>query len=95
MGSFSCSIGLKLVRIFVLRKSRMTSNLGDLGSKTRSLGQIKEIPCGYSRGNFFCSIDLKIGQMVCFHETSDEFKFGSPGDQKKKKKKTTKKTRRP
>ena len=42
----------------------MSSNLGHLGSKIRSLGQIKEIPCGRSRGHSSCSFDLKIGQNV-------------------------------
>ena len=57
----------------------MSLNLGHLGSKTRSLGQIKEIPFGHSRGHIFCSIDLKIFQNVCLDEISDELELRSPG----------------
>ena len=67
-----------LVRMFVLIKSRISLNLGHLGSKTRSLGQIKEIPCGRSRGPISHSVDLKIGQNVCLDENSDECEFGLP-----------------
>ena len=42
-----------------------------------SLGQIKEIPCGHSRGYISCSIDLESGQNVCLDETSDKFEYGS------------------
>ena len=57
----------------------MSSNWGHLGSETRSLSQIKEIPCGHSRGHISCSIDLKISQNVCLDKILDEFKFRSPG----------------
>ena len=60
-------------------KSRMSLNLSHLGSKTKSLGQIKETPCGHSRGHSFCSIDLKISQDVCLDKISDEFEFRSTG----------------
>ena len=63
-GHILCSIDLKFGPN-VLIKSRMSSNLGHLGSKTRSLGQINEIPGGGSRGHIICSNDLKIGQNVC------------------------------
>ena len=43
-------------------KSRMGIKSGHLESYIRSLGQIKELPSGCSRGNISCSIDLKIGQ---------------------------------
>ena len=42
----------------------MTSNFG-YWVKTKSLGQIKEIPCGRSIGHISCSDDLKIGQDAC------------------------------
>ena len=66
----------KLVRMFVLIKSKRTSNLGYLESKTRSRGQIKEIPCEGCRGHMSCSIDLKIGQNVFLNEILDEFEVG-------------------
>ena len=46
--------------------------------KTRSLGQIKEIPCGCSRGHIFCPSDLEIGQNVCLDVILDEYEFQSP-----------------
>ena len=78
----------------VLMKSRMSLNSGYFGSNTRSVGQIKEIPCGGSRGHISCSNDLKIGQNVCPYEISHEFKFGSPGVFKKKKKKVIRSNQR-
>ena len=44
---------------FFLRQSNKMKNK----KKNRSLGQIKEIPCGCSRGHISCSIDMKINQM--------------------------------
>ena len=55
--------------------SQMSWNVGHLGSKTSSLSQIKEIPCGHCRGLISCSNDLKIGQNVCCDETLDSFGF--------------------
>ena len=57
----------------------MSLNLGHLGSKTRSLGQIKEIFCGRCRGHISHTIDLEISQDVCFDKIFDEFEFESPG----------------
>ena len=54
----------------------MSLNLVDLGSKTRSLGQVKEIPCGCSRSHISCSIDLKFSQNVCLDEISVSLNFG-------------------
>ena len=69
----------KLVKIFVSVKSRMSLNLGSLGSKTRSVGQVKEIPSWRYRGQISSSIGLKICQNVCPGKISDEFEFGSAG----------------
>ena len=57
----------------------MSSNLGHLGSKARSQGQIKEIPCRRPRGHIFCSTDLKIGQNVCLGEIWNGFELGHLG----------------
>ena len=62
----------------ILMESRMSSNVGHLDSKTRSIGQIKEILCGRSRGHISCSIDRKIGENVCLHEISYSFGFEIP-----------------
>ena len=53
--------------------------MGDQGSKTRSLGQIKEIPCGPSRCHISCLIHLKISQNVCLNETLNGLEFASLG----------------
>ena len=63
--------------MFVLMKSRISLNFTHLGSKNRSLGQIKEISSGHFREHISCQIDLKINQKVCIDKISD--KFGSPG----------------
>ena len=56
----------------------MSLNLGHLGSSTRSVGQMKEIPCGRCRGNIFCSVDLKLGQNVFLDEGINEYEFWLP-----------------
>ena len=54
----------KLVRMFIMMKSRSSLILGHLGSKTRSVDQIIEKPCDLSRGHIFQRIFLIIGQNV-------------------------------
>ena len=46
----------------------MRLSFGHLESLTRSPGQIKEKPCGRSRGQISCSIELKFSQIVCLDE---------------------------
>ena len=58
-------------------KSRTTSKMGHVGSKTRSLGQILEKHCVHSRGHIFGLIIIELGQNFCLDEISDEFKNGS------------------
>ena len=36
--------------------------MGDIGSKTRSVGQIIEKPCEHSRGHSFCPVFIELGQ---------------------------------
>ena len=55
------------------------TGFGHLASKTKSLGQIKEIPCGCSRGHISRSIDLKTGQIVCLNETRMSVSLGYLG----------------
>ena len=38
-----------LLRMIILTISQLSSNMGDVGSKTRSVGQIIEKPCEHSR----------------------------------------------
>jgi hypothetical protein len=63
--------------MIVLMKSRMSSNLGYVGSKSRSLGQIIEKPCLHSRGHNIDSIFIKLAHNDCLDESSDEFESGS------------------
>ena len=37
-----------LLRMIILTISRLSSNMGHVGSKTRSVGQLKEKPCEHS-----------------------------------------------
>ena len=55
----------------------MSSKMGHVGSKTRSLGQILDKPCVCSRGHIFSPLSMKRGQNVCLGEISDEFENGS------------------
>ena len=50
-----------------------TSEMGHVGSKTRSLGQMLEKPCVCSRGHTFSLKTLKLDQHILFYEISDEF----------------------
>ena len=50
-----------------------------MGLKTRSLGQIKEIPCLRSIGHISCSIDFKTGQNVCFLKSMKSLNLGHLG----------------
>ena len=58
--------------MFVLIKSRTSSKMGCVVSKTSSLGQILEKPRVRSRGNTFSPIIIKLGQNVCLIEILDE-----------------------
>ena len=49
-------------------KSRLVLYMGHLGSKTRSLGQIKGKPCVDDRGHIFDQIFMKFGQNVYLDE---------------------------
>ena len=51
-----------LLRRIILTISQSSSNMGDVGSKTRSVGQIMEKPCVHSRGHIFGPIFIKLAQ---------------------------------
>ena len=55
----------------------MSSNMGLVGSKTKSLGQILDKFCLHSRGHIFSQIIMKLGQDVGLNEVSEEFEHGS------------------
>ncbi len=63
--------------MFVLMKSRSSLNLGHVGSKSRSLGQILEKSCVHSRGHIFGPIILKLCQDVCLDSLTDPIESGS------------------
>ena len=48
--------------MLIIIMSRSGLKLGHVGSKTRSLGQILEIPCVHSRGHSFDSKVMKLTQ---------------------------------
>ena len=68
-----------MVRMFVLIKSQTTSKMGNVGSKTRSLGQILEKHCVRSRGQIFSPVIMKFRQNVYLVEILDNFKIGHVG----------------
>ena len=57
-------------------KSRITSKVVQVRSKTLSLGQNLEKPCVCSRGQIFSMLTMKLGQNVCLDEISDKFENG-------------------
>ena len=56
--------------MFFLMKSRTGLEMGYVGSKTWSLGQILEKPCVRSRGHIFSPIIMNHGQNVCLDDIS-------------------------
>ena len=50
--------------------------MGDVGSKTMSVGQIREKPCEHSRGHNFGPIFIKLAQNDQFDNISVKFKYG-------------------
>ena len=65
-----------LLRMIVLTISRSSSNMGHVGSKTRSVGQIMEKPCEHSRGHIFGPIFIKLAQNDHLDNISVKFEYG-------------------
>ena len=64
--------------MFVLMKSGMSLKMGQVESKTRSIGKIVEKkPCVRSKGYIFSLIVMKLGQNVYLDEVCDKFENGS------------------
>ena len=59
--------------MLILIISRTSSNMGGVGSKSRSLGQILEKADLHSRGHIFGSIFLKLAKNVCFDNILVQF----------------------
>jgi hypothetical protein len=68
--------------MIVLMKSWSSLNLGHVGSKSRSLGQIIEKPCLHSRGHNIDSIFIKLAHNDCLDEISVKLKSGLCGVKK-------------
>ena len=66
-----------LLRMIILTISQLSSNMGDVGSKTRSVGQIMEKPCEHSRGHSFGPIIIKLAQNDHLDNFSVKFEYGS------------------
>ena len=71
-----------LLRMFILMMSRSSSIMGGVGSKSRSLGQIKVKSCLHSRGHIFSPIFLKLAQNVCLDNIWVKFEHGWGGVKK-------------
>ena len=65
-----------LLRMIVLTISQSSSNMGDVGSKTKSVGQIMEKPCEHSRGHSFGPIFIKLAQNDHLDNISVKFEYG-------------------
>jgi len=64
--TFATRFLLNFVRMFVVTISRPSLNMGHIGSKTRSPGQILGNSCLHSRGHIRDPILMELGQNVCF-----------------------------
>ena len=65
-----------LLRMIVLTISRSSSNMGHVGSKTRSVGQIMEKPSEHSRGHIFGTNFIKLAQNDHLDNISVKFEYG-------------------
>ena len=65
-----------LLRKINLTVSQSSSNMGDIRSETRSVGQIIEKPCEHSRGQSFGPIFIKLAQNDHLDNISVKFEYG-------------------
>ena len=65
-----------LLRMINLTISQLSLNMGDVGSKTRSVGQIMEKPCEHSRGHSFGPVFIKLAQNDHLDNISVNFEYG-------------------
>ena len=59
----------------MIMKSRMSSNLGHVGSKTRSQAQVIEKPVFHSRDHIFLPVIMKFGLYVSLNNALEEYKI--------------------
>ena len=65
-----------LLRMIILTISQLSLNMGDIGSKTWSVGQIMGKPCENSRGHIFGQIFIKLAQNDHLDNISVKFEYG-------------------
>ena len=65
-----------LIRMFILIISGTSLNMGQVGSKSRSVGQILGKPCLHSTGHIFYPIFFKVSQDVYLDNVWDKFEYG-------------------
>ena len=65
-----------LLRMIILTVSQSSSNMGDVGSETRSVGQIMEKPCEHPRGHIFGTNFIKLAQNDHLDNISVKFEYG-------------------
>ena len=70
---------INLAQNAYIDKSRTSSNMGGVGSKSRSVGQIFVKSCYHSRGHNFDPILIKLVQKANIDNTSDKFEYGLLG----------------
>ena len=76
MATFLVQSSSNLLRMIILTISQSSSNMGDVGSKTRSVGQIIEKPCEHSSGHIFGPIFIKLAQNDYLDNISVKFEYG-------------------
>ena len=64
------------LRMIILTISQSSSNMDDVGSETRSVGQIMEKPCEHSRCHSFGQIFIKLAQKDHLDNISVKFEYG-------------------
>ena len=74
--TFLVQTSSNLLRMIILTISQLSSNMGDVGSKNRSVGQILEKPCEHSRGHSFGPIFIKLAQNDHLDNISVKFEYG-------------------
>ena len=65
-----------LLKMIILTISRSSSNIGHVGTKTRSVGQIIEKPYEHSRGHSFGTIIIKLAQNDHLDNISVKLEYG-------------------
>ena len=66
-----------LLRMIILTIYQSSSNMGDVRSKTRSVGQIMENSCEHSRGHIFGPIFIKLAQNNHLDNITVKSQYGS------------------